>query len=390
MKRLIIGLALIIILLGAAACGAPPRATAPVPAPAPAPAPAPGGIKAPMPPMEVGEAPPPVINIPPPAPAPAPTPRPAPAAIEEELGESWATERMIVRTGEMSLVVVDVANAIEQISALAGSFDGYVVSSNSWREGDRLAGAIAIRVDAQYFEAATRALRGLAVEVIQESTSSRDVTEEYVDLSAQLHNLEASEAQLLELMKQTGEVAEILDVQRELAKTRGQIERTRGRMQYLEQTSSTSLIQVYLQQAELDVSFSASNRRPKEGQDIYFEPRIAGGISPFSYEWDFGDGNTSTEVAPAHTYQAEGSYNVSLKVTDDRGNTDTKYRENYIEVLPGWSAGGIAGGAWNGLVAFGHGLSSFLIWLGIFSPVWIVIGAIIYFIYWWRRRRKRA
>ena len=295
-----------------------------------------------------------------------------------------------MRTGEISLVVVDVAKAIEQISGLAADFDGYVVSSNSWREGDRLAGTIAIRVDAQHFDAATRALRGLAVEVVQESTTSKDVTEEYVDLSAQLHNLEASEAQLLELMKQTGEVAEILDVQRELAKTRGEIERTRGRMQYLEQTSSTSLIQVYLQQAELDVSFSASNRRPKEGQDIYFEPRIAGGISPFSYEWDFGDGNTITDVAPTHTYQSEGSYNVSLKVTDDRGNTDTEYRENYIEVLPGWSAGGIASGAWNGLVAFGRGLSSFLIWLGIFSPVWIVIGAIIYFIYRWRRRRKKA
>jgi hypothetical protein len=294
---------------------------------------------------------------------------------------------MIVRTGDMSLVVSDVATAIEQIAGIAGSFDGYVVSSNSWRDGDRLAGTIAIRVPAASFDDVIKALRGLAVEVTQDSTSSKDVTEEYVDLSAKLHNLEASEAQLLELMKKAGKVEEILEVQRELTNTRGEIEQTKGRMQYLEQTSATSLVNVRLEQAELDVSFTANNRRVKEGQDVYFSPQIAGGISPYSYEWDFGDGSTSTDVSPVHAYQSEGSYSVSLTVTDDRGNTDAKDRSNYIEVLPGWSGGNVARGAWNGLVGFGHVLADIIIWLGIFSPVWIVIGVIVYFA-WWRRRKK--
>lgn len=387
MKRLITGLVLVVLLVGTFACAAP---SPPAPAPAPMPAPPPPEIIVPPPPM-----PTPPVPAPAPRPAPAPAPRPtkaAPPAEESlattELDQPWDTERMIVRTGEMLLVVADVATAIEQITGLAESYEGYVVRSNSWREGGRLAGAIAIRVDAERFDDAIRALRGLAVEVIQESTSSKDVTEEYVDLSAKLHNLEASEEQLLELMKKAGQVEEILEVQRELSKTRGEIERTKGRMQYLEQTSSTSLIQVHLEQAELDVSFSASNRRPKEGQDVHFDPQIGGGISPYSYEWDFGDGNTSTDVAPTHAYKSEGSYNVILKVTDDRGNTDTKTRNNYIDVLPGWSAGGIVSGAWNGLVTFGHVLADIFIWIGIFSPVWIVIGGILY--WWWRRRKKRA
>ncbi len=386
MKRLAVLIVMLItILLGVVACGA---ASAPEPAPAPVPAPAP----APAPSGRFGdvvvvEAPPPVIQIPALAPAPAPAPATSPG-LGKEIEQSWAVERMIVRIGDMSLVVADVNAALEQIASLAGNYDGYVVSSNSWREGDRLVGNISIRVDAKRFDDAVRALRQMAVEVTQESTSSMDVTAEYVDLSAKLHNLEASEQQLLELMKQAGQVEEILEVQRELTRTRGEIEQTKGRMQYLEQTSSMSLINVRLQQAELDVSFSASNRRVKEGLDVRFDPTIGGGISPYSYEWDFGDGTTGTDVAPTHAYKTEGSYNVSLKVTDDRGNTDTRERNNYIEVLPGWSAGNIARGAWNGLVAFGHGLSSFLIWLGIFSPVWIVIGGIIYFIYWWRRRKK--
>jgi len=293
-----------------------------------------------------------------------------------------------VRTGDMSLVVADVSIAIERIAGFAESYDGYVVSSNSWREGDRLAGNIAIRVDAERFDDAIRALRQLAVEVTQESTSSKDVTEEYIDLEAKLSILEVTEVKLKQLMEEAKTVEESLDVNRELYRIQSEIEQTKGRMQYLEQTSSMSLIQVRLEQAELDVTFTASKQTVKVGQDIRFEPRIGGGISPYSYEWDFGDGNNSTDVAPTHAYKSEGSYTVTLKVTDDRGNWDIKERGGYINVLPGWSAGNIVSAAWSGLGTFGHVLANIFIWLGIFSPVWLVIGGGFY--YWRRRRKKRA
>ncbi len=43
-----------------------------------------------------------------------------------------------------------------------------------------------------------------------------------------------------------------------------------------------------------------------------------------SYAWDFGDGSTGTGVSAQHTYAADGSYPVTLVVTDDRGGTGTK------------------------------------------------------------------
>jgi hypothetical protein len=389
MKKLIAGLLLISLLVGTFACAEAPRLvneTVPTAAPPPVIEESSSRVEIAVP-APPGSAPGVVVEMPPAAPVEAPAPVPPKEVLPYDEEQSWATERMIVRTGDMSLVVPDVLTAIEQIAGLAKSYDGYVVSSNSWREGDRLAGTIAIRVLAERFDDAIRALRQMAVEVNQESTSSRDVTEEYVDLSAKLHNLEASEAQLLELMKQAGKVEEILEVQRELAKTRGEIEQTKGRMQYLEQTSSTSLISVYLEQAELDVTFTASTKTVKVGQNIRFDPRIGGGISPYSYEWDFGDGNTSTDVSPIHAYKSEGSYTVILKVTDDRGQVASKERNNYIEVLPGWSAGNTASSAWTGLAAFGRVLADIFVWLGYFSPVWIVIGIILYFA-WWRRRKK--
>lgn len=188
-------------------------------------------------------------------------------------------------------------------------------------------------------------------------------------------------------MKKAEKVEDILNIQRELSKTRGEIEQTKGRMQYLERTSITSLIRVQLNQAELDVSFTASKKRVKEGEKIEFEGRVHGGFTPYSYEWNFGDGETSTSAYPVHAYKAAGSYTVSLKVTDDKGNTDTRIRDEYILVRPGWAAGITASSAWKGMVTFGHVLADIFIWVGILCPIWIVGGGIFY---WWHRRKRRA
>jgi len=377
MKKLIIVFLLVTFLLITAACAKAP-APAPMPAPAPAPRPAPS------------------IEIPPPMPAPAPAPRPTQTAApapsppeQDETSQSWAGERMIVRTAEIALVVNDVAITLDRVADFAENLGGYVVSSKRWKEDERLVGIITIRVPADDFGDAMEALRRMAVDVTREDTSAKDVTEEYVDLSAKLKNLEATEEQYLRLMEQAERVEDILDIQRELSQTRGEIEQAKGRMQYLERTSAMSLIRVQLNQAELDVEFHANKTRVKEGENINFEGRVHGGFTPYSYEWDFGDGETSTSAYPVHSYKSDGSYTVSLKVTDDKGNADTRTRNEYILVRPGWSGGSIASAAWNGLVTFGHVLANIFIWLGIFSPAWIVIGGLVYW-FWWRRRKRRV
>ena len=104
-------------------------------------------------------APPKPAPPPMPTPVPTPTPRPTPPPTRGDegasvtmfdVGQPWATERMIVRTGDMSLVVEDVPAGIDQIAELADSFGGYVVSSKRWGKEERLAGSITIRVPAEY------------------------------------------------------------------------------------------------------------------------------------------------------------------------------------------------------------------------------------------------
>jgi hypothetical protein len=187
-------------------------------------------------------------------------------------------------------------------------------------------------------------------------------------------------------MEKAEEVDDILNVQRELTETREEIERIKGRMQYLEQTAQTSLIEVQLEQAKLDIKLNASRRNVNRGDDVWFEAIIAGGFQPYSYEWDFGDGNTSTESNPRHVYKSAGSYTVTLTVTDDKGNSDIETREDYITVIPAWRAGTTATSAWNSLMSFGRGLANIFIWIGIYSPVWIIAGGLIF---WFLSRRRK-
>ena len=148
-------------------------------------------------------------------------------------------QRMIVRTSNITLMVSDVSTALDKITKLAEDSQGFVVSSNQWKDNGALLGTITIRVPAGEFDNAMSTLRGMADEVTSENTSAQDVTEEYTDLNSTLTNLQATEAQLLEIMKKAVTVDDILAVQNQLTNIQGQIETTKGRMKYLEQTSAT-------------------------------------------------------------------------------------------------------------------------------------------------------
>ena len=169
---------------------------------------------------------------------------------EIELTDDLTEDRKIVRTGSMTLEVEDITETMDEVAEMADEFDGYVVSSHKYEYEQRISGHITIRVPSERFEEAFARLRQLATAVPYETTTARDVTEEYVDLEAQLSNLLATEAQYLALLKRAENVEEMLMVQRELSNVREKIERIEGRMRYLEQTSEMSLIEVNLQETE--------------------------------------------------------------------------------------------------------------------------------------------
>lgn len=222
MKRLIIGLALVALLLVPAACA--------------------GGAG-----EEGVTAPPPEVEY--------PAPTEMGGGDKDYDSDDYTStvvneERMIVRTGDMSLVVEDITQSVEDITQMASAFGGYVVSSYIQGEEEEMRGWISFRVPDDKFETALTQLRDMAVRVESEQTYSQDVTEEYIDLQARLDNAEATEQQYLALLDKAEEIEDILDIYNYLSRIREEIEQLKGRIQYLEQTTSTSLISVSLEPEE--------------------------------------------------------------------------------------------------------------------------------------------
>jgi hypothetical protein len=149
----------------------------------------------------------------------------------------------------MSLVVDNIVEAMERIAQMAESFDGYVVSSRVYGEEKDMRGRMSVRVPDDKFNVTLAELRDMAVRVESESTDSQDVTEEYIDLEARLRNAEAIESQYLNLLDKAEEVEDILKVYDSLSRVRNEIEQIKGRMQYLERTTSMSLIWVHMEPA---------------------------------------------------------------------------------------------------------------------------------------------
>ncbi len=194
-------------------------------------------------------------------PTPAPeAPVPAPAVVEgvvEEyekgaagLAVPPAEERLIVKTGSISLLVENTEESLTKMEALALELGGFVTNSNSWRANEQLHATITIRVPAESFDEARRRLKEGALEVQSENISAQDVTEEYVDLEARLTYLEETEGELRELLRsaqERGEKAEgILAIYRQLSDIGIQVEQTKGRVQYLERSAAMSALTVTL------------------------------------------------------------------------------------------------------------------------------------------------
>jgi PKD repeat protein/Zn-dependent protease len=78
-----------------------------------------------------------------------------------------------------------------------------------------------------------------------------------------------------------------------------------------------------------EVDFAAENRQGDPPLTVRFHDFSAG--NPVSWSWDFGDGSTSREKDPVHTYTKEGSYTTSLHVKNAFGS-DSLIRTDHIRV----------------------------------------------------------
>ncbi len=163
--------------------------------------------------------------------------------------EPAQVERLVIKNASLTITVDDPELTIAEITVLADTLSGHVVSSNTYQtyanNGIRVPeGTITIRVPSESLNDALERIKEDAVEVENETVSGEDVTDQYVDLQSELKAKKAFEARLLEFLEQAESTEDALNVYSQLQVIQSDIEVLTGQINYYERSAAMSSISV--------------------------------------------------------------------------------------------------------------------------------------------------
>lgn len=182
-------------------------------------------------------------------PAPAPPPPPPQAAAPTTAPGSVAvpTARKVIRNGGMRLEVATLDEALAALREVVASSGGYLGGeSRSQIDGQARQATVTCRIPAEKLDAAIERLRALGREEGLDLTAD-DITEQYFDLEVRLRTQQQLEARLKELLsRSTNDLSDLLDIEREVARVRGEIDQLTGRKRLWDQQVAISTLMVTL------------------------------------------------------------------------------------------------------------------------------------------------
>ncbi len=155
--------------------------------------------------------------------------------------------RKVIRTARIGIVVADVPTSVKAIRGIVASIAGAFVSHTEigGNEPYRIS-SITLRVPAERFDETVERVRAHGREVVAEDVTGQDVTAAFTDIESRMRNAQATEQQLLEIMATSRTVKDTLDVQREVAQVREQIETFQGQLNVLADQAALSTVTVNL------------------------------------------------------------------------------------------------------------------------------------------------
>lgn len=156
-------------------------------------------------------------------------------------------DQKIIKTAALSVVVNSTNEAVKALTQLAETRGGFVVSSETHTAADdSQVGSISLRVPADQFAAVMTSVKD-SVEVVQsESVTGTDVTEEYIDLQARLHNAKSLEADYINILSKSGTIEDTLKVTKALSQARQEVESLQGQINFINARSNFSTITITL------------------------------------------------------------------------------------------------------------------------------------------------
>ena len=186
-----------------------------------------------------------------------------------------AAGRLLIKTANLRLEAEDPEAAANEISTIVESYGGYIARLSISGE-EKKSVVMTVRVPEDSFYDALNAIRRVG-EVISEEVNVRDVTEQHVDLEARLRNLRAEEEWLLAAVDKAKSVQDLIMIEKELWRVRGEIERIEAQLKNLERMTAYSTISIWIKAPE------KPKPKPSPYPEIDFTPVLVAAVTALIY-----------------------------------------------------------------------------------------------------------
>ena len=164
-----------------------------------------------------------------------------------------ADTRKLIRNAQLDLQVVNYDVAVQRLMIFATEEHGFVATQSSAKlPNGKLQGTVVVKVAPENLDRFLEKARALG-ELKNQTLGTDDVTKAYFDTDARLRNSKRMEERLLDMLKKnTGKVSDLLEVEKELARVRQQIEQMQGELKYYDALVQYATVTITLAEKDLN------------------------------------------------------------------------------------------------------------------------------------------
>ena len=162
--------------------------------------------------------------------------------------------RKLVRNATAELEVVSFDESVQKITAFAAEEKGYVSTTSSEKQANgKLRGEIVVKVLPDNLDRFLGKLRGIG-ELKNQALTTEDVTKAYFDTESRLKNARLMEQRLIEILKtKSKDVADLLEVEKELGRVREEIETMQGELKFMDSQVAFATVTITLAEKNMNV-----------------------------------------------------------------------------------------------------------------------------------------
>jgi hypothetical protein len=162
--------------------------------------------------------------------------------------------RKLIRNATAELEVGSFDESIQKITAFASEEKGYVATTSSEKQANgKLRGEIVVKVLPDNLDRFLGKLRGIG-ELKNQALTTEDVTKAYFDTESRLKNARLMEQRLIEILKtKSKDVADLLEVEKELGRVREQIETMQGELKFMDSQVAFATVTITLAEKNMNI-----------------------------------------------------------------------------------------------------------------------------------------